>query len=245
MFLIQRRALIHRTHYRWRIEWFFIGSMILLLTACSSAAAPVGQSIPTASPSPHATQPAIAPGTVLYQADWSHGLDDWQATPGWQLHDGYLQSNGANNLVLTSPYHIPVSNYAVEVRIQVESVVHAGGNLGLKAVKASGKDGYFANVLNLLKPGKYPNGLHPQAQVYLDPRTSMERETFETIDYDPQLQWHTYRVEIRDAWVRFFIDDVTMSDATSNSTSHLSNGPIQIDNSLAILRVSNFRISAL
>jgi hypothetical protein len=245
MFLMQCRAFIHCFYRRRGIAWFFIGSIMILLISCSSAEAPAEHSLSSASPSSQATRPAIAPGTVLYQADWSHGLDGWQTAPGWQLHDGFLQTNGAAKLVITAPYHIPVSDYAVEARIQIMSVAPAGGYLGIKAEKAPGRDGYVANVLNLLKAGNYPNGLHPQAQVYLDPMKSMERGTFETIDYDPKLQWHTYRVEIRGAWVRFFIDNVAISDATSISTDHLSNGPIAIDGSLAVLRVSSFSISAL
>lgn len=219
--------------------------LILILVSCSSGSTPIGHVSSTPSSTPHATKSAVAPGTVLYQADWSHGLDGWPTVKGWQVHAGALQTTGAEQLMITAPYHISVSNYTIEVRIQVMSLARVGANLSLKAEKAPGKDGYIASVLNLLNPGQYPNGLHPQAQVYLDPMGSMEEGSFETIDYDPKFQPHTYRVEIRDASVRFAIDGNAVSDATSIKTAQLSNGPIEIHCSLAVLDISSFRISAL
>ena len=239
------QKLVDGFYDRWRSMYFFALTMMLFLISCSAATTPVEHASPTSSITRQTTKPVLASGTLLYQADWAHGLDGWPASSVWELHDGTLQTTGADQLMITSPYHIKVSNYAVDVRIQVVSIAHTGANLSLKAEKASGKDGYIASVLNLLNPGQYPNGLHPQAQVYLDPMGSMEQGSFETIDYDPKFQPHTYRVEVRDASVSFFIDGNAVSDATSINTNHLSNGPIEIHSSLAVLRVSSFRISTL
>src|SRR5438874_809824 len=99
-------------------------TFLLLLVACSGSAPSTPSVSPTATiPS----TPTIPAGTVLYQADWSHGLAGWQVTGGWKALHGYLQSDGSNTLSLTPTYRPAVPNYAVEVRVQVVSVVNDGG----------------------------------------------------------------------------------------------------------------------
>src|SRR5579864_2967601 len=67
---------------------FLVGFLIFSLGACSAGApstsVPPAATVSTvvhASPIP-TTLPA---GTVLYQADWSHGLAGWQGAQGWKV----------------------------------------------------------------------------------------------------------------------------------------------------------------
>ena len=227
---------------QWKCALF--GMFTIFLLSCSaSPAAPVTTHIsPTASTPLPPASPTPVPGTLLYQADWSKGLSGWRGTAGWQVSKDYLQTNEGENLSITAPVQLTVSNYAVEFQLQVLHFSQNGGYFLLTAKKTADKDGYIAGVLNLLKPGPRPYGSHPQAQVYLDPASS---SLMQTIDFEPQFQLRTYRVEIRGPWVRFFIDGVAVSDATSSRTAHLSNGPLNLLCTKVALRVSHFRIAAL
>src|SRR5438874_891729 len=117
--------------YRWPRQALLISLVgcLLFLAACSAGTS----STPSVSPTPRATPtatpsvPTLPAGTVLYQADWSHGFGGWQVTGGWKAMNGYLQSDGSNNISITAPYRPAVPNYAIEVRLQVVSVPKNGG----------------------------------------------------------------------------------------------------------------------
>ena len=83
---------------------------------------------------------------------------------------GQLESDASGSATFTIPYKPNVTDYAVEIRIQVvRSVPPYGGGYEIVALKLPGKDGYYAGVLDLKAPGPRPFGYHPQSQVYLDP----------------------------------------------------------------------------
>jgi hypothetical protein len=65
------------------------------------------------------------------------------------------------------------------------------------------------------------------------------------IDYEPGYGWHTFRVEVQDNGVRLLDDGTQIAQANSNATDTLSNGPLSLDSSLVVLRVSSLRILAL
>src|SRR5437879_4342650 len=126
--------------------------LILMLAACSSSnTAPKASTIPTAPVHPMPT--TLPSGTLLYQSDWSHGLDGWQASAGWKITHGILQSDSSNGNAITLPYVPGGPNYAIEVRFQIMSIPQSGGNVVVTADKRPGKDGYTAGILNLLAPG--------------------------------------------------------------------------------------------
>src|SRR5437868_8336072 len=108
---------------------FLVGCLIFLLIACSPGASPTR---PNAA-SPHAsvtrtgqrqpTPTTLAKGTVLYQADWSHGLSGWQASQGWKVAQGQLQADSLTDSSIIAPYQSTVPDYAVETRIQIVRVL--------------------------------------------------------------------------------------------------------------------------
>ena len=189
--------------------------------------------------------PAIAAGTVLYQADWSHGFAGWHVTGGWKAINGYLQSDASSNISITVPYKPIVPNYAVEYRLQVVRVPVDGGFFTLSADPLPGKDGYNADVSNLLKPGHTTSGLAPQLELMINPRTSMDAASVQVHDYEPGSDWRTYRVEVYKWHAVFLVDGARNSQAVTTKTDYLSNGPIHFTCGMVILRVSNFRIIAL
>ncbi|MDQ2717367.1 MAG: DUF1080 domain-containing protein [Chloroflexota bacterium] len=230
---------------------FFIGCLVLTLASCAQGApsgrlnrVPSATSVPSASP--QSTTATIPSGTVLYQADWSHGLSGWQASGGWQVIHGQLEVNSPAMASLTIPYRLTLTSYAIEVRIQVVRLLHEnGGYFSIFTQKAPGRDGYQAGVSDLKGTEPRPNGSHPQAQVFMDPTSSTTMGTGMPIDYEPGWQWHTYRVEVQDNQARLLVDDVQIGTASSNDTDVLSNNPIGLSTEQTVLRVSNLRIIAL
>jgi hypothetical protein len=230
---------------------FLLLCLLVLLAACTSApTAPTAKSTssttggkPTTTPTP-----SVPAGTVLYQANWSHGLDGWKNTGGWSVVQGMLQgiSTNVNGISITAPYIPKVANYAVEARIRVvRLIIQDGGFYSIFATQQPGADGYQAGVSSLLGPGPRPNGDNPQLQIYIEPMGDMAPGSFLPSDNDPTTLWHTYRVEVQGNAATLFVDGVGTHTASSTVTNNLSTGPLGITCGLVVLQVSEFRIITL
>jgi len=217
--------------------------LLLLLAACSTVTPTPLVASPV--PTPTATQPLVKSGTVLYQADWSHGLDGWEGS-GWKSVQGQLATTQDGTFTIMAPYQPVVHSYAIEVQIQIGQIFHpASGYFSIFAQSASGQDGFQAGVNRFMGPGPKPNGQNPQVQIRIDPPSSMQRGDGLPRDYEPHDNWHTYRVEVQDTLASFFVDGSEVSSASTTVTPTLSTGPIGITGSGAIITVKDFRIIAL
>jgi hypothetical protein len=227
-----------------------VGFLLFSLGACSA-----GESSTTVPP--HATGPAtehpsptptrLPAGIVLYQADWSHGLVGWQGTQGWKVVQGQLETDSSGSATLTIPYQLAVSDYAVEIRLQIVRLLsqNGGSSFSIFATRAPGKDGYQAGASNLVDSVTRPFGTHPQSQAYIDPYGDMSPGTGLPVAYFPGFGWRTYRVEVQGNEVRLLADGVQIASASSEQTAVLSNGPLGLSSELVILRVSSVRIITL
>jgi hypothetical protein len=250
-----------RQRYRWnrhcasRIHsgcfMFLLGCLVILLAAClagsASPSSPAARNSSSTSrgPTPTPTE-TVAPGTVLYQTDWSHGLDGWKVTGGWSVVQGDLEGVCDDTTTITAPYMPDVTNYAVEARIQVVRLLQKnGGFYSIFASQVPGKDGYQAGVSRLVGPGPRPNGSNPQLQIYIEPFGAMAPGSFQPSDNDPGTQWHTYRVDVQGNAATLVVDGVTTHSVSSTQTDLLSNGPLGLSCGMIVLRVSSFRILAL
>src|SRR6266702_7296104 len=125
---------------------FLVGLLLFSLGACSAATSSTTVPSQTTVPSARQSSPTPTPlpaGIVLYQANWSHGLAGSPGTHGWKVVQGQLESDTSGSATFTIPYRLSVSDYAVEVRIQmVRSVPPYGGNYEIVLPKLPGKDGY-------------------------------------------------------------------------------------------------------
>lgn len=217
------------------------------MAACTSGSTPPSShnSVSNQPTSPPKT--SVAPGTVLYQANWSQGLDGWKVGNGWSVIQGVLQGNcGDGGTSLTAPYMPEVTNYAVEARIQVVHLLHKnGGFYSIFANQVAGKDGYQGGVSDLKGPGPRPNGSNAQLQIYIEPTSHMARGSFQPSDNDPGTQWHTYRVDVQGSTATLEVNGQPVHSATSIQTDSLSNGPLGVSCGSAVLRISSFRILAL
>lgn len=220
------------------------------LAACSTATAPTASSITptkttaTASPQIQPTATGAPKGTVLYQANWAHGLDGWQASQGWRVVGGQLLVDSLAATSIIAPYRPPLANYAIEASIQVVRVLQASANsYNIFADNAAGRDGYEGGAIGLAPPPWGPAGVYAgfaqAAPNHLD-----ASQGFNEIDFVPGPNWRTYRIEVQGNQLSFFIDGDRV-DITYSTEATLSNGPIGLQSRGLMLRVSSFRITAL
>jgi hypothetical protein len=224
------------SEYRWFSGILCVGYLAVALIACSQST--------TAMPKPaHPTATPLSKGALLYRANWSKGLAGWQATAGWRVVGGDVQTDGKDDRTLTVPYRPVVSNYAIEFRMRIVTLPPLGSDFGSFLVSAEqepDKDGYQAGIIQIPGPGPHPLSVHPQVEVYTEPVDPSNPGTAH--DQEFGFTWHSYRIEVRGGVVNFSIDGQVSGRASSNQTSMLSHGPIQVEVSNVVVEVSDFRM---
>lgn len=195
---------------------------------------------------PSGTATATSAPRLLYRADWSQGLTAWQASAGWSVENGALQSDSGEQRKVTIPYQPTTSNYAVEYTMQVVDPKE-GGECAVAAAPAPGQDGYAVGLTGMLALGNSEFALHPQFGVTIDPSGDQETGTSApTVDFELGVHVTTYRIEVRDATVIVLVNGRRISPpATSTKTKTLSPGPLTITCSLAGTRFTALTISSL
>lgn len=239
----------HTPWQRWCFTYGFVFICLLaVLTSCSggpttssgSGTQPTSQAL-TPTSTPHK---GPAPGTLLYKADWARGIAGWEGATGWQVEHGELYSKGDDD-VLTIPFVAPTTMYAVEIHIQVSGYsAPSGGSYIFSTSHVGGIDGYSAGASNLLSKLPTIGGLHPQLQAMIDPPANAVQSPY-PFDYDPRMEPHVYRLEVRDNVFEFFADGVKSFTVASASSPNLSQGPLHIKSHGITLRVSSLTITAL
>ncbi len=225
---------------------FSLVCAILLLTSCSTNASPAQTQVsqPKASataPVQASPTPSVPKGTVLYRANWSHGLADWQGPKAWAVAGGQLVTNSLTTTSIVVPYKPTVANYAIEARVQFASIlVNIHNGFIIYANDEQGKDGYQAQVYQLAL-----RGAGMASPGYIDIATDkLVISTFEQHDYQPGTTWHTYRVEVVGDQATLFVDG-TQSSVSITQENAISNGPIGLTSWGFALRVSSFVVTAL
>lgn len=184
---------------------------------------------PSPSPSPSST---VTPGAVLYQADWSNGLNGWPSGTGWKVTAGMYVNDGSDYQGRSSdaPYNpgdFGIDNYAVEAEVQ-----HLGndceGDYGLHARGNSNSD-YVFDIRNC-------NSTAAITRWSPENRLTEENFTFGS-------EWHLLRIEVRGSKLTFFIDGKLVASATD--TTYLHGGATGVQSWKSRIAVRAFRIVAL
>jgi hypothetical protein len=220
-----------------------MASAALLLIAASAVLASCGSSShATVAPTLTVPTPTTTP-TVLYQADWSRGLAGWNASAGWTVVDGVLQSDAGSERSVTIPYQPAGPDYIVEVEIQVVSVPVTGGYYILHAQPAPSANGYETGVYGLQAPGPRPPNANPASHVYIDPPEAQAPAAANNSahDFNHGASWRVYRTEVRGPAVSLIIDGRPNTQASSAQTANLSTGPLQLSCSDVMIRVRALR----
>lgn len=216
---------------------------VAALAACAPGQPSVRVSAATATvvPSPTATS---AP-RLVYQADWSHGLSGWNATPGWSVSGGVVQSDMGSDRELTSPFRPATPDYAVEFNLQiVQASQYPPTQYEFSTDPTTSVDGYIA-LFDNVRTGYYMFANHPHLMIYINPMMDQDPTTFKPHDIEPGTHLWTYRVEVRGPEATLLINGHIANWARSTRSSQLSVGPFHISCTGVQLRLSDFKEYAL
>lgn len=231
---------------------FLMLPLIYSLAGCTQSTAP-GQTTPTAHPSltasPQVQQtpsPVVAAGTVLFAADWSHGLEKWRPAQGWSIVGGQLQVNSVAETTLTIPYVPTVPAYTIEVQAQVIQVLKPKANeFTISVTKTSETDGFTAGftTLNHYQPAEQPDPNFYTGYIQMIPDHLPTGLQILQRDYVPNIIWHTYGVTVRGNEADLSLDGhVTLRSMSSEAS--FTRGPLVLKSEGLLLRISTLRIIA-
>jgi hypothetical protein len=205
-----------------------------LSTQIPSTAAPITSN-------PNSTATATAPAIATSQATsglpcivdinaWTGGSPDWVVHNGILYNDG---SNGSNNgPTIIAPCQPGTTNYAVETKIQVTN--QSGGCFGIVLRGSStqnGWQGYKADICGL-------------NTAYIT--SYADYDTLTQAPFTPGTTLHTYRAEVKDNSLKFFIDGNLVDTATDNRLLTTETGEgVGLYSQNVQLQVTSFQVTAL
>jgi hypothetical protein len=177
---------------------------------------------------------APQPGTMLYQANWSNGMNGWTGTRDWQTQNNMLVSDGTfqptadAGPTILAPYLLPASgNFAIEARIQAAPNAAFDPILFHGALTPSGWQGYKLTVCNC-----------QQLRITSD----NSADILGLMPFAPGSSRHTYRIEVRGSAITATVDG--NSSFTTSDSRFLSGKQVGIKTSSQLI-VSSFTITAL
>lgn len=199
-------------------------------------AEPTQTPTPTPTPSPSLT-PSPTPSStsshekLLYQADWSRGLNGWNGQKDWYVTNGVLRSDGSDSSgatepTIVAPYYVTgTADYAVETQIQIVR----GSPCMFISLRASsdtnGWKGYKGGVCDGVA------------------RIQMNDTILASTPFDPGNIMHTYRVEVKGTTINFIIDGGLAVTTNDNSVS--SGGQVGLKALGVQVDVTEFKVFAL
>jgi len=208
------------------------------IRSATPTAMPASTPRPTAAPTPIATAAsAPAPGTVLYQADWSSGLAGWPANFGWKWVEGMLVNDGSNHderKWIAAPYKpgdSTINDYAVEAEMQLVR----GREYGCPSFGIVVRQAYQVGACV------------PWAYIRNSPSTAMVRvigqDPLEKTDLRLDTDWHAYRIEVRGNSIQLLIDGAVVLETIDNQ--YLTGGQVGLLSNSVQVNVRSFKVIAL
>lgn len=209
---------------------------------------------PTGTPVPTPTITPCPVGCVLYQADWSKGLNGWSASQGWKTVAGMLVNDGTNGAWgkwIAAPYHPgaqKIDNYAVEAEIQV--VRSSGGGLACDDYVSFGVvararadraiEAYWVGIGWDAPWGGWVPTAHISANPLRRNFGGCKSALIEPVGFAPRNTWQTYRAEVKGNEVALFVDDELIAETKSNT--YLEGGLVGLWSQRTELSVRSFKI---
>jgi serine/threonine protein kinase len=202
---------------------------------------PTSAAIPTSglTPTPASTSvPTPVIGQVLYRANWSSGLNGWVGGGEWKVLNGTLINDGTSNNncgipSIVPPYQPTVSDYAIEVRMQVVRRTGSGNScfaLNARSGSSNGQTiGYIGNV-----------GCCGDIEIY----DASNYNQFIRTNFDPSGNWHTYRFEVKGTDLKILIDGSVIAEASDAKYLGFS-GQVGLSDETMYVNVSSFAVYAV
>jgi hypothetical protein len=204
----------------------------------ATAANTTGASSTSTETLPGTTNVRHAPGTVLYEADWSSGANGWTLEDGWKTVGGMLVTDGSvlHATFAIAPYDLgPVLNYAVEAEIQA---LDENMNFAVVARFADGH-GYLAGYW-----GWYPRAVGPDGSYLQIWATGGGGDVTPTRECDVDTNWHLCRLEVVDNRLRFLLDGELVAEGTDNQNLEPGTAGLECGGDTQI-NVRSFKVTAL
>jgi hypothetical protein len=190
---------------------------------------------PTATPTPMSPPPA--PGTILYRADWSHGLDGWTGGGEWKVLNGLLindgtATNGCLRPTIVPPFQPAYPDYAIEARIQVVKGSSDTNCFGLNA-RSGAMNGQTAGYVGAVACC----GL---MEIY-------DSSNFNALGggrFDPTGNWHTFRFEVKGTDLKLLIDGSVVAEGSDAKYLSFA-GQVGLSDDEMYVNISSFVVYAL
>ncbi len=203
------------------------------------------QASPTPTPSPSPTSPPHS-GTLLYQANWSGGMNGWGGTTDWQPSNDMLVNNGSQSTSISIAPYIPsdynISDYAVEADIQFIrfSDVGAFGGLDSFGILVRSPDGQTGYTFAICASAGIDNcGSNSHEILISNGKQNIAEYTYQPNNND----WHTYRIEVKGDTIKVSIDGRSFLNGTD--TTYLTGGQIGLMSNRSQISVRSFKVIAL
>jgi hypothetical protein len=191
-------------------------------------------------PNPSASQTATPTPRMLYQADWSDGLNGWTGSADWKALNGQLTNDGTksiHNLAMPTmqvPFDLSnTSDYQIEARLQVTRTTHAAG-FGFFVRYDDNGHGYIVGA---------GSPLDGPTTLFEITRADSWHTPLQQIAFTPGTAWHTYRIEVQHDHIIVFIDGGFVMDVTN--TTYSSGAFVGLWDSNTQLSISSFTIESL
>ncbi|WP_376794244.1 hypothetical protein [Thermogemmatispora sp.] len=210
-------------------------------TATSQSETPL---TPTPTPSPSAQ---VAPGTVLCQADATHGWNGWSGSSDWKLLKGQLLNDGTNDdqslaPTISAPCSLNgITNYAVEVTIQIISSNDSFGDGFGIAVRGDPTQSPWQGYIAAITYTEF--AASPYKAVLAANQANSSGQLLASVPFDPGSRSHTYRVEAKDNSLKFFIDGGQVLAVTDNR--YLTTTQVGLASQGFQLVISSFKVLSL
>lgn len=207
---------------------------------------PTADTSPTVGSSPTTGPTTVSTPGVVYQADWSSGLNGWAGSSDWKVLNGVLLNDGTASNRTAGPTIVPpfqlgsIADYALETKIQVVSYQTGNSSifgLALRGATVSNNwQGYQAGI-GYLDASNYNGECY--AQITAEDYSNALKQT----PFDPQKSAHVFRFEAKGNTLNFFIDGGNVLQVTDNR--YLNGSQIGLWCYNAQLSVTSFKIIAL
>lgn len=204
----------------------------------------------------------VRAGTLLYQANWTQGSDQWAGSSEWSApHNGQFGSNGTstNNFISWSATQLPSLNYRVEATIRYVRSTYTsdsshsyefgivvrgdgGGNgyeVGVEHTNNASVNGQTSTLISIINSDN--TGFFNSTDGFSSSNSILKQNTASRLQPDT---WHTYKVEVSGNDIKYYLDGLLQFE-TSDNTYITSGTRVGLRAVYADVDVKDFKVTAL
>lgn len=229
------------------------------ITATTNASTPGSFSTPaaTATPSPGNNPPQA--GQLLYQANWSQGLNGWLGSSQWKaISNGELGSDGSSRgantndeFIIWAPAHLTTVNYKIIAQIQFVRSTSDRGIVEFGVIaRGNGNDKGYEAGLSAGSGGSFCDNSKQQAIISSidDTNSPPNLGCFGVNDlvgqnYPIDTNFHTFEFDVTGNSLVLYIDNRLITQTTDNS--YVDAGQVGLRDIEGDINVKSFVVSAL